>query len=252
LLFSSKIVVLFVAFFVLGGFASGVEPGRIPGVPPDIEAMRNFGKYELNVTQREFLKNPVVPGEGRVRVAFPEREGETLRIRIVHPLKCGLTGPDDVTSYLRKFAHIIGFDPRSHELRYAQHSVLAENLEIWVFQQYLQGAPVSDARVIVRARPGHRPNSITGIFFRDISIDNRKTISESDAIGAALNGLDETLDALKTRKSALILFPYDKGLRWAYRLGIETDKGPFLIFIDAESGMVLERTFQLLPGYKPE
>jgi Zn-dependent metalloprotease len=246
-----NIFILFGMNMLIGGNQSPVIPGRPPNVPPDVEPLRNYGAYKLNEEQKEFLKSPYLPNIGRIQVTYPRSEGQPFRIRIKSAIKGGLDSAERANSFLCGFSHVIGIKSISDNLKHVDHNVIAGLQDIWIFQQHEQGVPIEGARIILKARPGFNPHSITGIFFRQISIDNRRRLSPDGALRAAIEDLSEEQTAIVNIENKQVLFPYDKGLRWAFRLNIKTKKGPFLIFIDADTGQTLQRTFQLLPTGKP-
>ena len=116
-------------------------------------------------------------------------------------------------------------------------------IAIYRFDEYFNGVLIDNTAITISNRSGGNLAAVHGRFFDVVRPTNSKKLSPEEAVRRAVA---EIKSANKYDKvtgdpahATVVLVPYGDGFRYAWRTMITAD-GPYEVWIDAESGSVLQ------------
>lgn len=117
---------------------------------------------------------------------------------------------------------------------------------VYAFGQVFKGTPVENARLALVVR-STASASLSGNFFSAINPTNGPRLQPDAAVRAAAKYVSAHAKAGGRIGAApvLVLVPYEAGFRYAWRLDIGAEDGPYRAWVDAENGSIL----QFLPQF---
>jgi len=122
-----------------------------------------------------------------------------------------------------------------------------QEIKIFPFDQYYQEIPIENTSIRVVWRSDEGFTAITGRVFDKIDIGNSRVLTAAQAKDAAEEYVQKytKLSEEITSEPRLVLLPYGETFLFAWKMDVYAVEGPYRIWIDAESGKVL----QLLPQF---
>jgi hypothetical protein len=118
---------------------------------------------------------------------------------------------------------------------------------VYVFNQQYQSIPVEYASLLYVDRDS-APSSISGVIFNQVNLTNKLTLKETEAANAAAAYVTKYAKLRKGPESlspVMVILPYADGFKYAWKMQVEAEDGPYRVWVDAETGKVL----QLLPEF---
>jgi hypothetical protein len=120
--------------------------------------------------------------------------------------------------------------------------------QIYGFSQYSGDILIDNTGLNVTNRTGEEMISLQGNFYNTVNVTNKKKLAASEALSVAIVqlGKENKYDSItgNPKQAVMVLLPYAEGFKNAWKTEI-TAEGPYEVWIDAESGKVL----QLLPRF---
>ncbi|MBI5471579.1 MAG: hypothetical protein HY961_04465 [Ignavibacteriae bacterium] len=112
--------------------------------------------------------------------------------------------------------------------------------EAFVFDQEFKGIKIEHAGVVATVRGG-AVASVAGRVFNTVNLTNRDKLTAAQAARAAEAHINKTSRAagISTPQTKVIL-PYGSGLRYAWKMDVSTEEGPYEVWVDAENGNILQ------------
>jgi hypothetical protein len=126
----------------------------------------------------------------------------------------------------------------------------ARGERVYVFAQTLEGVPfeATGLRAVWREEAGL--TAMSGNAYEQVRLTNRPVLDAARARAAAeahVSGYTSISDRRRAEPERVIL-PYADAFRHAWRLTVEAGEGPYRVWVDAESGEIL----QLQPDFFPQ
>ena len=118
--------------------------------------------------------------------------------------------------------------------------------QVFPFRQRFEDVFLENTRIAYVVRPNGL-NSINGNVFSIVKVTNQRRLNAEEAVKSAREHVARHSVAKSARqeKEALVLLPYAEGFRYAWKVEVTAEDGPYMLWIDAENGKVL----QLLPQF---
>ncbi|HEX7174682.1 MAG TPA: hypothetical protein VF240_05305 [Pyrinomonadaceae bacterium] len=134
----------------------------------------------------------------------------------------------------------------------------ARTQDVLVYDQRVDGVRVEHTGFVLAFRPDRGLTSLSGRVFNRVDIANQRRLTEEDAARLAAEHVSKTTklapppDAGAQQqpppRPELVLLPYADAMRYAWRVDVAAEEGVYRLWLDAESGEVL----QLEPLFKPD
>jgi Zn-dependent metalloprotease len=121
-------------------------------------------------------------------------------------------------------------------------------VSVYRFDQYFGNTLIDNTAINVTKRNESAVVSMHGRFYNDVRPTNKQTLTAEAALTRAIaqlkseNKVDEITGDPK--HATVVLLPYEDGFKYVWKTEVTAD-GPYGVWIDAESGKVL----QLLPNF---
>jgi hypothetical protein len=118
---------------------------------------------------------------------------------------------------------------------------------IFPFAQFFKDVQIENVQLTYIERE-EGLSSINGNVFTSVRLTNQQRLKGADATGAAVKHVSryaKVKGTAETMKPVLVIVPYVEGFRYAWKLVVEAEDGPYMVWVDAENGKVL----QLLPQF---
>ena len=118
---------------------------------------------------------------------------------------------------------------------------------VYAFKQQYNGITLDNAGLVYVNRENRSP-SVRGNIFTQINVTNQPSLKESDSINAAIAHVKKyakVKSSVESVKPEMVIVPYADGFKYAWKMIIQAEDGPYRLWIDAENGKVL----QLLPQF---
>lgn len=114
-----------------------------------------------------------------------------------------------------------------------------------VFEQQIDGVPIDNTGIQVIQRIKEGSVSFSGRLFNQVQIDNKPKLSPDEAIEKSHDQFQEITKIKDTilSKLKLVILPYGKVFKYAYRFIRGTEEMSYQVHVDAENGKIL----QLIP-----
>lgn len=119
-----------------------------------------------------------------------------------------------------------------------------KEISVFPFRQQHQGIFLENTKITYVVRPKGL-SSVNGNVFSIIEITNKRVLNADAAAQAARKHVAQyagVKNVLK-EKGEMVLLPYARGFKYAWKLEVVAEDGPYMLWIDAENGKIL----QLLP-----
>jgi len=122
-----------------------------------------------------------------------------------------------------------------------------QEIKIFRFDQYYKEIPIENTSMQVVWFSDEGFIAISGRVFNKINIANSREFTAGQAKEAAEGYVQKYTKVSKdlTSKPELVLLPYGETFLFAWKMDVQAVEGPYRVWIDAESGKVL----QLLPQF---
>ncbi len=131
-------------------------------------------------------------------------------------------------------------DDYVNELAETLRKQTRQGTQAFVFDQEFNGVRIENAGVVATVRSGV-VTSLSGRVFNNVNLTNREKLTAAQATRAAEDYIN------KTSKSAgisapqkKVILPYGNGLRYAWKMELSTEEGPYEVWVDAEDGKILQ------------
>jgi hypothetical protein len=113
--------------------------------------------------------------------------------------------------------------------------------EISWFEQQVEGYPLESAGIRVRWIEGRGLVAANGQVFSQIEVVNEPRLEAGDAVEVALAHVSASTQVLPEPRPepVLVVLPYDRAMRFAWRLDVAAEEGSYRLWIDAESAEIL-------------
>jgi hypothetical protein len=134
-----------------------------------------------------------------------------------------------------------------HDQATAMEDEARKKVTVFPFHQLHKGVLVENSQLVYVSRETAL-NSINGNVFTQINLTNAQRLSEQEAFDVAQKHIANYARVKgegRNSKPTLVIVPYAEGFKYAWKLTLETEKGPYLFWIDAENGNVLELLAQI-------
>lgn len=118
---------------------------------------------------------------------------------------------------------------------------------VFAFRQQYKDVPLENSGLLYVDRENGL-SSISGNVFSKINLTNQYVLKESDAVSAGASHIKQftkVKSALESVKPSMVIVPYADGFKYAWKMSMEAEDGPYMLWVDAENGKVL----QLLPQF---
>jgi hypothetical protein len=220
-------------------FHIGLSPGVSAGASPSEEQVRSA--LEQILAAAGWARDPKELGL-TAKTALPSAKAEvvegTARQKLEEDQKriSGQVGP---LSAKTKEA----IERRNREFK----EQISRAQAVYVFEQRVDGVPIDNCGVLAIWQQGRGVVGITGAVFTRINISNSRILKEAEAIAAAKRYLARSTQVLDqpAPHPEMVILPYGKDMRYAWRFEIRAKEGPYAAWIDSQTGKVL----QLLPRF---
>lgn len=113
---------------------------------------------------------------------------------------------------------------------------------VYAFRQQYRSIPVENAGLLYVVRDNGQP-SISGNIFTQIRLTNQRTLDEAGAARAAAAHVTQYAKLKKGPESmrpAMVIVPYGDGFKYSWKMEAEAEDGPYMVWVDAENGRVLQ------------
>lgn len=119
--------------------------------------------------------------------------------------------------------------------------------EVYVFEQRVDSVPIDNSGVRAVWQEGRGLIAVSGRVFAQVNISNTQVLKDTDAIVAAKQYLARSTQVLDqpVPRPEMVILPYGKEMRYAWRFEMQAKEGPYAIWIDSQTGNIL----QLLPRF---
>jgi hypothetical protein len=114
--------------------------------------------------------------------------------------------------------------------------------EVVSYDQRFQGTRIELARIQAIYQQGRGLVAVTGRLFSDVRPSNRSALTEAQGIAAARAYVSRytKLAAAQAGGSELVILPYGDTMKFAWRVDVAAEEGPYRLWLDAESRTVLQ------------
>ena len=114
--------------------------------------------------------------------------------------------------------------------------------EIFVYEQRFRDVRLENSGVEGIWIEGRGLVAVTGRVFNWVKIDNQRKLSEKEAVKVARSHVGRTTKVLDrpVPKPELVILPYGKTMRYAWRLDVAAEEGSYRLWLDAARGTVLQ------------
>ena len=129
-----------------------------------------------------------------------------------------------------------------HDQAKAMEDEARKKVTVFAFHQLFKGVLVENSQLVYVSRDTGL-NSINGNVFTQVNLTNTQTLPEPAAIEAAQRHLGDQVRVkgeTRNNKPVLVIVPYAEGFKYAWRVTLDTETGPYRIWVDAETGNVLQ------------
>lgn len=112
--------------------------------------------------------------------------------------------------------------------------------EAFVFDQLFRGIKIEDAGIVATVRSG-MVTSLSGRVFHTVNITNRERLNAARAQQAAEQHINKTSKSTGVSvPPKKVILPYGSGLKYAWKMEISAEDGPYEVWVDADNGNVLQ------------
>jgi hypothetical protein len=117
------------------------------------------------------------------------------------------------------------------------------------YDQRVEGVRVEHTGFVLAFRPDRGLTSLSGRVFNQVNIANQRRLTEEDAARLAAEHVSRTTKLApppseggqqQPARPELVLLPYADAMRYAWRLDVAAEEGTYRLWLDAESGEVLQ------------
>jgi hypothetical protein len=125
--------------------------------------------------------------------------------------------------------------------------------DVVVYDQLVGGVRVEHSGLLLVFQPGRGLAFISGRVFNDVNIKNQRRLDEAAATKAAADYVGRFTKVVAQQptggegneqppppKPELVILPYADAMRYAWRVDVRAEEGTYRLWLDAQSGEVLE------------
>jgi Zn-dependent metalloprotease len=137
-------------------------------------------------------------------------------------------------------------DERAEQLRAA--AARAQN--VVNYDQRVDGVRVEHSGLQLAFQPDRGLAFVKGRVFNDVNVKNQRRLDEAAAAKAAADYVGRYTKVVEQQQPAapeLVILPYGDAMRFAWRVDVAAEEGTYRLWLDAESGDVLELQPQFWP-----
>lgn len=122
--------------------------------------------------------------------------------------------------------------------------------KVFVFEQRFEGLRLENSGVMARWREGRGLVAVNGRVFNEVRLENKMRLEAEEAIkvGAAHVARSTKVLPEPRPEPEPVVLPYGRAMRYAWRLDVSAEEGVYRLWLDAETGDVL----QLEPLFWPD
>ncbi len=134
-------------------------------------------------------------------------------------------------------ATLKAIEDRTNEAR----ALVTRGQEVVSFDQRVQGVRVEHAGLQTIYMAGRGIVALRGSYYATVNLSNRNRVDEAGAMAAARAHVSRAtkLAAEQPVRPELVVLPYGDSMKYAWRIDVVAEEGPYRLWIDAENRAVL-------------
>jgi Zn-dependent metalloprotease len=121
--------------------------------------------------------------------------------------------------------------------------------QTYLFTQHVRNVPIDGAGFRVSWGADSDYILVIGQVYNNVTIANTRRLDAAGARAAAVRHIQQqtTLKQDTQPVPEIVLLPYGEGFRYAWKMDVEAEEGPYRVWVDAENGTVLQLDPQFFP-----
>ncbi len=129
------------------------------------------------------------------------------------------------------------------------HNRANRDTETYLFVQQVRNVPIDGSGIRVRWDAGSEHIILSGQLYNSVTIANTRRLDANGARNAAIRYIQQSSGIRQGTRPApeIVLLPYGNAFRYAWKMDVEAEEGPYRIWIDAENGNTLQLDPQFFP-----
>jgi hypothetical protein len=122
-------------------------------------------------------------------------------------------------------------------------------VETYLFSQQIRNVPIDGSGFRVSWESGSEHVSVIGQIYNAVTIANTRRLDANGARAAAVRHIQQQTSLKEGIQPVpeIVLLPYGNGFRYAWKMDVEAEEGPYRIWVDADNGTILQLDPQFFP-----